>query len=71
MERAMFLAVILTALEDMSGGKKAEVFEAARRWVFDTSEAEDFEAVCECAGVQPDRIRARCRAMLPAALKAA
>jgi len=70
-ERTLWLAVILTAVEDLRGGKSAEMWESARAWVFDTAQEMDFEAVCALAGVEADSIRERCRKLLPASAVAA
>lgn len=66
-ERAMWLAVVMTALEDLKG-KKAEVYEEARSWIFDEP---DFETVCGLAGIEAEAIREKVRAQLPKQLKAA
>jgi hypothetical protein len=69
-ERTLWMAVVLAAMEDLSG-KKPEVYEEARSWIFDEDQSADFEEVCDMAGVAADSIRARCAARLPKLAQAA
>jgi len=56
MEKALWLAVIITALDDLKS-KVADVREEARSWLFDAKNARDFGEVCALAGVEPDHVR--------------
>jgi hypothetical protein len=71
MDRALWLAVVMTAVDDLGGGKKPDVYEEARAWVFDSHHAADFEEVCTLAGVEPEAIRDMLAARLPKLAKAA
>lgn len=71
MDRALWLAVVMTAVDDLSGGKKADVYEEARAWVFDAAFASDFEEVCTLAGLDPEAVRDMLAARLPKLAKAA
>ena len=60
MEKSLWLAVIMTAIDDLKS-KTASVAEEARSWVFDAKNARDFKEVCILAGVEADAVRRQIR----------